>query len=87
MGFNLIFWTPVRGSYFLYGSILKKCGRIWPDWEYTTWADMAGLGFIRLMTVSARTHICLFLYSVGCIQDLWASLQNELVSWCDTAVP
>ena len=23
-------------------------GRIWPDWGNTTWADMAGLGFIGL---------------------------------------
>ena len=22
--------------------------RIWPDWGYTTWADMAGLGSIGL---------------------------------------
>ena len=56
-GFNLIYWTPMSGSYFLYGSILKKCGnfrkngrfpgRIWPDWGNTTWADMAGLGSIE----------------------------------------
>ena len=23
-------------------------GRIWPDWGYTTWADLAGLGSIGL---------------------------------------
>ena len=48
----------MSGSYFLYGSILEKCGnvwkngrfsgRIWPDWGNTTWADMAGLGSIGL---------------------------------------
>ena len=58
MGFNLIYWNPMRGSYILYGSILEKCGnfrknghfsgRIWPDWGNTTWADMAGLGSIGL---------------------------------------
>ena len=41
------------------GSNLEKCGnfrknvsfsgRIWPDWGYTTWADLAGLGSIGLM--------------------------------------
>ena len=48
----------MTGSYFLYGSILEKCGnfrkndrfsgRIWPDWGNTTRADMAGLGSIGL---------------------------------------
>ena len=46
------------GSYFSMGSNLEKCGnfwkngrfswRIWPDWGYTTWADLAGLGSIGL---------------------------------------
>ena len=59
MGFNLIYWNPMTGSYFLYGTILEKCGnfrkngrfsgRIWPDWGNTTWADMAGLGSIGLI--------------------------------------
>ena len=58
MGFKMIYWTPMSGSYFMYGSILEKCGkfwknglfsgRIWPDWGNTTWADMAGLGSIGL---------------------------------------
>ena len=58
MGFNLIYWNSMSGSYFLYGSILEKCGNfrkngrfsrgIWPDWGNTTWADMAGLGSIGL---------------------------------------
>ena len=40
------------------GSNLEKCElfwknshfsrRIWPDWGYTTWADLAGLGSIGL---------------------------------------
>ena len=40
------------------GSNLEKCGnwwkyggfsgRIWPDWGYTTWADLAGLGSVGL---------------------------------------
>ena len=48
----------MSGLYFLYGFILEKCGnlwkngrffvRIWPDWENTAWADMAGLGSIGL---------------------------------------
>ena len=56
MGFNLIYWTPVSGSYFFGGSNLEKygkfwkngcfSGRIWPDWGNTTWADLAGLGSI-----------------------------------------
>ena len=58
MGFKMIYWTSMSGSYFLYGSILEKCGkfwkngrfsgRIWPDWGNTTRADMAGLGSIGL---------------------------------------
>ena len=46
------------GSYFLFGSNLEKCGkmwkngrfsgRIWPDWGNTAWVDMAGLGSIIL---------------------------------------
>ena len=61
VGFNLIYWTPMSGSYFLYGSILEKCGnfrknsrlsgRIWPDWGNTTWADMAGLGSIGIIVL------------------------------------
>ena len=48
----------MRGSYFLNGFILEKCGnfwkngrfsgRIWPDWGNTAWADMAGLGSVGL---------------------------------------
>ena len=48
----------MSGSYFLYDSILEKCGhfwkncrfsgRIWPDWGNTARADMAGLGSIGL---------------------------------------
>ena len=26
MGFKMIYWTSMSGSYFLYGSILEKCG-------------------------------------------------------------
>ena len=47
-------WIPVCGRYFLKGSILEKCGkiwktgrfsgRLWPDWGNTAWAAMAGLG-------------------------------------------
>ena len=52
----------MSGSYFLYASILEKCGnslkngrfswRIWPDWGNTARADMAGLGSIGL------TNLC-----------------------------
>ena len=58
IGFKMIYWTTMSGSYFLDGSILEKCGnfwknvcfsgRIWPDWGNTAWADMAGLGSIGL---------------------------------------
>ena len=66
MGFNLIYWTTVGGSYFLLGSNLEKCGnfwkngrfsgRIWPDWGNTTWADMAGLGSIGLRIEQGGRH-------------------------------
>ena len=52
---HLIYWTPICGEYFLHGSILEKCGKIWekavfsgrlrPDWGNTTRAAMAGYFF------------------------------------------
>ena len=55
MGFKMIYWTPMSGSYFMYCSIFeifwkngRFSGRIWPDWGNTTRADMAGLGSIGL---------------------------------------
>ena len=57
MGFNLIYWTPMGGSYFFGGSNLEKYGiflkngRLWPDWGNTTRADSAGLGSIGLNTL------------------------------------
>ena len=58
MGFKMIYWTTISGSYYLKGCILEKCGnfrkngrfsgRIWPDWGNTARADMAGLGSIGL---------------------------------------
>ena len=58
MGFDLIYWNPICGLYSFNGSNLEKCwkfrkngrfsGRIWRDWGYTAWADMAGLGSIGL---------------------------------------
>ena len=47
MGFNLIYWTPLCGKYFLDGSILEKrlfSGQLQPDWGNPTWAATAGLG-------------------------------------------
>ena len=29
MGFNLIYWTPMGGCYFLLGSNLEKYGKFW----------------------------------------------------------
>ena len=67
MGFKMIYWTPMSGLYFLYGSILEKYGnlwkngrfsrRVWPDWGNTAWADMAELGSIGLNTPVLQT-IC-----------------------------
>ena len=31
MGFNLIYCTPMTGSYLMYGSILAKCGKFWKN--------------------------------------------------------
>ena len=54
MGFDLIYWTPICGKYFLNVSFWEKCGKIWknghfsgrlrPDWGNTARAAMAGLG-------------------------------------------
>ena len=62
MGFKMIYWTPISGSYFLKGCILEKCGiflkngcfsgQIWPDWGNTARADMAGLGSIGISIIS-----------------------------------
>ena len=67
MSFNSIYWTPMSGSYFLYGSILEKCGnlwkngrfsgRIWPDWGNTAWADMGGLGSIGLNSKTMKNDL------------------------------
>ena len=43
VGFNLIYWTSMSGSYFLYGSILEKMWKLWEK-RLFFWADMAGLG-------------------------------------------
>ena len=58
MGFNLIYWNPICGQYFLVGTFLEKCGKMWkngrfsgrlrPDWGNTTRAAMAGLRSIGL---------------------------------------
>ena len=58
IGFNLMYWTPICGKYFLEGSILEKYGKMWkngrfsgrlrPDWGNTARAAMAGLGSIGL---------------------------------------
>ena len=67
MGFKMIYWTPISGSYFLKGSILEKCGhfwkngrfpgRIWPDWGNTARADMAGLGSIGHVGILLKTFV------------------------------
>ena len=60
MGFNLIYWTPLCGKYFLDGSILEKItavfpgsysrigeiphGQLRPDWGNAVGAAMARLG-------------------------------------------
>ena len=43
MGFNLIYWTRISGSYFLKHSILEKCGFFFEKRPFSR-ADMAGLG-------------------------------------------
>ena len=58
--FNLIYWIPICGKYFLEGSFLEKCGkiwktavfsgRLWPDWGNTAQAAMAGLGSIGVQS-------------------------------------
>ena len=53
MGFNLIYWTPILGEYFLVCSILEKCGKIWENGHFSgrLWPDlgknhMGGYGLI-----------------------------------------
>ena len=68
MGFKMIYWTCISGSYFLRGSILEKCGnfwkngrfsgRIWPDWGNTARADMAGLGSKGLTLSDQICNLC-----------------------------
>ena len=40
-----IYWTPMSSSYFLYSTILEKCGQFWKNCHFSR-ADMAGLGEI-----------------------------------------
>ena len=35
MGFNLIYWTYIYGKYFLNGSFLEKCGKIWKNGRFS----------------------------------------------------
>ena len=73
----------MTGSYFLYGSILEKCGnfrkngrfsgQIWPDWGNTTRADMAGLGSIGLKLMYAYTvngSYCIFFHTLDYFYSL-----------------
>ena len=41
MGFNLIYWTPICGKYFLVCFILEKCGKIWKTGRFSglLWPD------------------------------------------------
>ena len=74
MSFNLIYWTPMGGCYFLLGSYLEKyvkfwkngrfSGRIWPDWGNTTRADLAGLGSVGLALPEVQKGIPGFLFPV-----------------------
>ena len=43
MGFKMIYWNPMSGSYFLYGSILEKCDFFFEKPPFFR-ADIAGLG-------------------------------------------
>ena len=36
MGFNLIYWTPMGGSYFLGGSNLEKYGKLWENGVFSS---------------------------------------------------
>ena len=42
-GFDMIYWTPMSGSYFLKGSYIKKMLNILEKLS-SFWADTAGLG-------------------------------------------
>ena len=63
--FNLIFWTPICGEYFLHCSILEKwgekwkncrfSGQLWPDWGNTARAATARLGSQGLKTPDTLT--------------------------------
>ena len=60
----------MSGSNFFMGSNLEKCGnfwkngrfsgRIWPDWGYTTWADLAGLEYIGLSKSAFTSIPCIY---------------------------
>ena len=42
IGFNLIHWTVICGKYFLRGSILKKCGKMWKNGRFSGGYDRIG---------------------------------------------
>ena len=35
MGFYLIYWTSICGEYFLHGSFLENCGKIWKNGHFS----------------------------------------------------
>ena len=43
MGFDLVYWTTMGGSYFLVSSNLEKYGKLGKN-SIFFWTDMAGLG-------------------------------------------
>ena len=61
------------------GSHLEKCGtfwktgcfsgQIWPDWGYTTWADLAGLGSIGLSSAEVidKKSLTSYIFTAGII--------------------
>ena len=65
MGFNLIYWTPMSGSYFLGGSNLEKYGKFWKKLPFFQ-TDLAGLrkyytgGFGRIGVYKVNLEIRYF---------------------------
>ena len=62
MGFKMIYWTPKGGSYFLYGSILEKCGKFWKNGHFSCMTEEIKMNIYAYLTfftvISVLRNLC-----------------------------
>ena len=88
MGFNLIHWTSLSGSYFLYGSSLGKFGNFWKNGCFPSgydqfgellhrciWPDWGLWGTSLLLNISENYYWC----SNGPVDNNYNSYINIII--------